>query len=150
MSDSGALEKRVVVRCTVERAFAVFTARIDSWWPPGHRRFESSVLAIEPRVGGRFVERSASGEESDLGEVRAWEPPRRVSYTWTPGSRTGTTEVEVTFTAQGEHTLVRVIHREGTSDSWGATLGRFERSWGVVLDALASAAERADEEGADR
>ena len=127
------LRRRLVVRCDVERAFRVFTTQLDAWWPASHRRFGQSVLALEPRVGGRFVERSSEGEEWELGEVRAWEPPRRVLYTWVPGSRVGTTEVEVTFCAEAEGTLVEVTHREGTSDSWGESRARFERSWDAVL-----------------
>lgn len=125
--------RRLVVRCDVERAFSVFTAQLDAWWPASHRRFRESVLTLEPRVGGRFVERSAAGEEWELGEVRAWDPPRRVLYTWVPGSRVGTTEVEVSFREDAEGTLVEVTHREGTSESWDESRGRFERSWDAVL-----------------
>ena len=70
-------------------------------------------MVFEPRVGGRLLERYASGEPFELGRVRAWEPGVRVAFSmggrdFAPGE---CTEVEVTFEPEGSGTRVRVVHR---------------------------------------
>ncbi|MCA9656188.1 MAG: SRPBCC domain-containing protein [Myxococcales bacterium] len=130
------LERRVELRCSAAHAFAVFTGCIDAWWPPSHRRFDRSELRLEPRVGGRFYERSESGEEARLGEVLRWDPPRRVTYTWYPGAITEPTEVDVRFAPHGDHCLVEVTHAEGRSglgDAWPQRVALFGRAWDHVL-----------------
>jgi uncharacterized protein YndB with AHSA1/START domain len=134
------LERRVHVRCRVEHAFHTFTDRIDAWWPPGHRRFERSTLHLEPRVGGRFVERAATGEEAELGRVLRWEPPHRLTYAWWPGGGTGPTEVDVRFDAEGDGTRVSIRHAEGESrlgGEWPTRVKKFANAWSVVLPAFA-------------
>ena len=144
------LERSVRIRCAVEHAFAVFTAKVDLWWPPGHRRFQSSRLSLEPRVGGRFLERSDSGEEYVFGEVQVCEPPHRIVYSWHPGAIDRPTEVEVRFTGDGDHTRIDVTHSEGDSglgERWPDRCALFERGWGVALPALAAFAEQSDDVG---
>lgn len=140
------LTRELRLRCAPQRAFEAFTAEIDAWWPPGHRRFPASTIRFEARVGGRLLERSAAGEEAVLGEVRRWEPPRRLAYSWHPGALTAPTEVEVRFAAEGEGTLVTVVHAEGGAelgDAWPDRLAIFRRSWREVLWAFADHLEGA-------
>lgn len=73
--------RTVRVRCPIAHAFRIFTARIDLWWPQGHRRFAGSRLHLETFPGGRFFERSAAGEEARLGDLLSCEPPHRISLT---------------------------------------------------------------------
>ena len=136
------LRREVRVRCSIEHAFEVFTARIDLWWPPGHRRFETSQLHLEAAVGGRFFERSSSGEEAKLGEVIRCEPPHHISYTWFPGALDKPTQVDVTFAAAGEETIVNVVHSEaesGLGSLWFDRMKLFQRGWEHVLAAFCSA-----------
>lgn len=136
------LEKRLHVRCAVEHAFAVFTDRIDLWWPPSHRRFASSTLTLEARPGGRFFERTPSGDEALLGEVLTCEPPARVVYTWLPGSLSAPTHVEVRFSPDGAGTLVEVTHSVGdAADVFAERVGLFERAWSSVLPVFIAFAE---------
>ena len=138
------LERTVRIRCAVEHAFAVFTGKLDLWWPPGHRRFERSRLSLEARVGGRFLERSDSGEEFLMGEVRVCDPPHRLVYTWFPGAVDRPTEVEIRFTDDGGHTRIDVTHSEadsGLGDLWPERAALFTRGWGVALPAFAAFAE---------
>jgi uncharacterized protein YndB with AHSA1/START domain len=131
------------VRCSVEHAFAVFTARIDAWWPSGHRHLPDARLTLEGRVGGRFFERGADGREHELGEVTRWEPPHRVAYTWHPGALTRPTAVEVRFSAQGATTRVEVTHAEGDAnlgEAWPTRAQKFDAAWRHVLPAFAAAA----------
>lgn len=126
------------VACSIEHAFDTFVHRIDAWWPVGHRRFERSVLTLEPRAGGRFVERADDGDEALRGDVVACEPPHRVSWTWYPGAISEPTLVEVTFRAEGAHTVVDVVHAEGDAamgEAWPGRAARFATSWDHVLDA---------------
>jgi uncharacterized protein YndB with AHSA1/START domain len=142
------IRKRTRVRCGPGRAFRTFTAEIDRWWPPGHRRFAGSVMVLEPGVGGRFLERATSGEEADLGRVIAWDPPRELAYTWTPGSITGPTTVAIRFVADGGETWIEVTHSEGAAamgDEWPRRAERFDRSWEQVLPAFERGIETEEE-----
>jgi uncharacterized protein YndB with AHSA1/START domain len=141
------IRREIRVRCSVEHAFAVFTDRLDMWWPAGHRRFPRSRLRLEGREGGRFFERSETGEEAQLGEVVRWEPPHRLAYTWHPGSDVGPTLVEIEFSPEGDGTLVEVIHSEGDSGlgtRWRERAQRFERAWSTVLPAFGRCADESN------
>jgi uncharacterized protein YndB with AHSA1/START domain len=62
-------------------------------------------VTIEPRPGGRIYERAPGGEEHDWGCVLAWEPPRRLAYTWhLRRDEADATEVEITFMPADEGT----------------------------------------------
>lgn len=99
------------------RAFDAFTREIASWWQP-HRLFEitpqgDGVLAFEPGAGGRLITRLANGETFEIGRVSAWEPGRRLVFTWRQATFTAeqSTEVEVLFEPVGEETRVSIEHR---------------------------------------
>lgn len=146
------LERTVRVRCPIERAFEVFTAELDRWWPPGHRRFERSQLHLEAWVGGRFFELAAAGEEAELGAVLRCDPPHRITYSWYPGAIDRPTEVDVRFHAEGDHTLVEVTHAEGPSAlgaAWPQRVEIFTQNWDQVLVAFAQQANERRQEGAD-
>jgi uncharacterized protein YndB with AHSA1/START domain len=135
------ITRSITVSCSVEHAFEIFTARIDAWWPPGHRRFDQSRLILEPHVGGAFVERTDDGREHRLGDVLEYAPPHRLRYTWYPGAGTGPTEVDISFTSVADATRVDVVHREaesGLGEEWPQRAELFTRGWGVVLPAFAT------------
>ena len=103
-----------------ERALAVFTEGMTSWWPLAAYSIAPGPMAaavIEPRAGGRWFERSEDGSECDWGRVLVWEPPDRVVLAWQispawkrdPGLHT---EIDVRFTAEdGGRTRVDLEHR---------------------------------------
>ncbi len=109
----------VVVDAPPDEAFAIFTDEIGLWWrrdtPYWNDRERGLSVRIEPGVGGRFVEVHdlETGEGFEVGRVTAWEPGRRVAFTWTQvGWPDGAeTEVEVTFEDAAGRTLVRLEHR---------------------------------------
>jgi uncharacterized protein YndB with AHSA1/START domain len=117
---------RVSVQVAVppDVAFRVFTEEIDRWWRRGLKYrvagARRGLIHIEPGVGGRLYESfDADGGTRvvETGRVTAWDPPARLAFEWratnfAPGERT---EVEVTFAASGDGTLVTVVHR-----GWGA------------------------------
>jgi uncharacterized protein YndB with AHSA1/START domain len=148
-SSGVAVRRSIVVDAPQERAFAVFTEGMTSWWPLEAYSIAPGPMAaavIEPRAGGRWFERSEDGSECDWGRVLVWEPPDRVVLAWQispawkpdPGLHT---EIEVRFTAEdGGRTRVDLEHRGleayaeqaqqmrgilGSDDGWGGLLLRF-------------------------
>lgn len=88
------------VACPVEHAFAVWTERIDSWWPADHTVSSEPDLTVvlEPRVVGRIYERTAAGLEHEWGETTVWGPPYRLGYRWhLRRDRDDATDVEIRF-----------------------------------------------------
>jgi uncharacterized protein YndB with AHSA1/START domain len=144
-----AVHRSIVVDAPPERAFAVFTEGMTSWWPMRSHSIAPGPMAaavIEPRAGGRWFERSEDGSECDWGRVLAWEPPDRVVLAWqiSPDWKYDAglhTEVEVRFTAEDERrTRVELEHRGleayaeraeqmrtifGSDDGWAGLLRRF-------------------------
>ena len=108
------LEKSIYVACTPERAFEVFTHEVATWWPVATHsvgRERTLRVVVEERVGGRFYEILEGGEESTGGTITAWDPPRRLAYTWHPGREEDTAQlVEMSFTSEGEGTRVALVH----------------------------------------
>jgi len=124
-------------------AFTLFTARIAEWWPPERRHTGDPTSQIFLLPTGRFYEQARSGEEVDLGRVRAWEPPRRIVldfYIATGPDQP--TEVEIVFRPRGASTEVVVTHRATPASEalWTERAPKYERSWQAVLAALARAA----------
>lgn len=104
----------VEVPVAPDRAFQLFTAEIDRWWPldthsVGQER--SRGVGIEPCVGGGIVETIEDGENAVWGTVVRWEPPHVLAYAWHPaGTPDQSTAVLVRFTATAEGTRVAVDH----------------------------------------
>ena len=104
------------VAATPEHAFSVFTDQIGEWWRP-NALFQLApagigVMTFEPGPDGRLVERSASGDEYEVGRITRWDPPTELAFQWRPASFTPeqTTEVHVRFEPVGEETRVVVEH----------------------------------------
>ena len=133
------IRKSVTVAAPAEKAFRRFTAEMSSWWPlashsVGQRDSES--VTMEGREGGRIVERIRGGRECVWGTVTAWEPPRRVAFTWHPGDDPARAQdVEVRFTPEGSATRVELEHRG--FERLGALAKRAHRGyplgWAYVL-----------------
>jgi uncharacterized protein YndB with AHSA1/START domain len=112
------VRKTLVVAATPQRAFEVFTAGFDRWWPRSHSIGDSPLqtAVIEQRLGGRWYGLLENGVEAEWGDVLAWEPPTRLLLAWRIGADWNydpglLTEVEVVFTPEGEGTRVNFEHR---------------------------------------
>lgn len=89
-----------VVACPADHAFATWTAKASSWWPPEHTvsREKGAEIVFEPRTGGRIFERRSGGEEIEWGEITEWDPPRRLRYLWHIATDpANATDVEIAF-----------------------------------------------------
>lgn len=113
------VRKSIRVNATPDRAFDVFTSGIGRWWPKSHKIGQADLdrPIIEPRAGGRWYELDVDGSECELGKVAVWEPPSRLILIWqlTPEFSFDPdliTEVEVTFTPDGDGTVVDLEHRD--------------------------------------
>ena len=141
-----AIRKSLVVNCSVERAFDVFTREIQSWWPLGKYSIGGDTITevvVEEQVGGRIFERHSNGGEGDWGRVLAWEPPHRFAMTWHPGhDASQATELEVRFTGEGDGTRVDLEHHGWEILGARAAEARtgYDAGWGEVLDCYETAA----------
>jgi uncharacterized protein YndB with AHSA1/START domain len=148
------VRKTIVVRAPIERAFAVFTEQLGAWWPASHHiGAQPMELAImEPRAGGRVYERAADGTECDWGRVLAWDPPRRVVWSWHLNAQwqyvadpEQASEIEVRFTAvDAGQTQVQLEHRKFERHGpEGVTIRNAVDSaggWGALLELYAARA----------
>ena len=136
------IEKSILLRCSSDEAFQLFTARISEWWPKTHRLTKDPESELFLESTGRFWERSRDGREIELGRVSAWEPPHRLALDFYIGTNVAQpTALEVTFTSENEGTRVTIHHRAKpeSEDLWTLRAPVFERSWEAVLASLGDA-----------
>jgi uncharacterized protein YndB with AHSA1/START domain len=141
---------QTVVDAPIDHAFRVFTDGIGSWWDPGHHILEAELaeMVFEPRVGGHIIDRGTDGSECRWARVLAYDPPRRVCFSWDINLRweletdpEKTSEIEVTFTEDGpDRTLVVLTHRhlDRHGDGWEAMRDAVGSGW--TLDRFAEVA----------
>jgi uncharacterized protein YndB with AHSA1/START domain len=143
------VRKSVTVGASPERAFEVFTVGFDRWWPRSHSIGDSPLkeAVIEPGKGGRWYGRLEDGSEQPWGDVLAWDPPRRVLMAWRISADWKydaglLTEVEVTFTPDGEGTRVVLEHRKLENMGAPAAEARAqldsEGGWGLLTQLYAA------------
>ena len=147
------VRKSVRVKVPIERAFSIFVEQMETWWPPAHHIGAQPFQAIfvEPRAGGCWYERDAQGNECNWGQVLAWGPPHRVTFSWHLGpdwkfnpDLAKASEVDIRFTAEGPTTTFVELthsgierHGEGyeqlralldSPDAWENTLAEFAKA----------------------
>jgi uncharacterized protein YndB with AHSA1/START domain len=134
-------------------AFEVFTRELNGWWRqgPAYRGYVAGELILEPRLGGRLFESSASEPNApalERGRVLVWEPPTRLALSWRGGNFAPheSTRIEVLFEPQGAGTCVTLHHsgwaalradhpaRHGSIGV--ATTHMIGRWWGELLSGL--------------
>jgi uncharacterized protein YndB with AHSA1/START domain len=131
-TETAAVEREVRIRAQPETIFPFFTD------PSLMVRWQGSAVTLDPRPGGVYRVR-INDERVARGEYIEVAPPHRLVFSWgwegqdavvAPGSST----VEVTLTPDGEHTIVRLQHRDLPSEKsaqshgagWEHYLGRLE------------------------
>src|SRR5205085_12231002 len=124
---------------------AGFTEETTRWWPAEQHigKTPMTKAIIENKAGGRWYSTHQDGTECDTGTVRVWDPPKRIVLVWQINADwqfdpSLDTEVEVTFTPQGDNqTLVVLEHRD--LDRFGAKAGELrtgidsEGGWPLFL-----------------
>jgi uncharacterized protein YndB with AHSA1/START domain len=144
------VRKSVVVAAAASLAFDVFTAGMDRWWPKEHNLGTVAVResVFEPLIGGRVYTKHVDGSEATVGHVIAWEPPRRLVYTWEINSDWHsdprpqfTSEVQVDFIElDARRTRVELEHRHFErmgSDAGLKMSTSVENGWPEILDLYA-------------
>lgn len=150
MSPQPPIRRQVLVDADPATAFTVFTASLGQWWPLA----ELSVFGAGATVsftGQQIVETAGNGDTSVWGTVSSWQAPDVVAFSWHPG-RTAeqASQVEVTFAAAGEKTLVTLTHTgwEAYEDP-AAARAEYGSGWLTVLGLFKTAADADDHAGED-
>jgi uncharacterized protein YndB with AHSA1/START domain len=132
-AEQTSIQTDVVVEAPVERAFRVFVEEFDQIKPREHNMLGVDIAesVFEPNVGGRVYDRGVDGSECNWGRVLAYEPPRRILFSWDISPHwqietdlNRTSEVEVRFIAEGpDRTRVELEHRnlDRHGDGWEGT-----------------------------
>jgi uncharacterized protein YndB with AHSA1/START domain len=137
----------IVVAVPPDRAFEAFTSEINRWWKLDSMYWNDEArrkgLRFEPYVGGRFIEiYDENGEGFELGRVTAWDPGRKLAFTWSQSRwpDDAITDVEITFAAVDEGTRVRLVHTGFEQVPGGADLARgYGAGWSELLGWYAEA-----------
>lgn len=138
MKQEAAVQRSIVVNGDPEQAFKVFTQRFDAIKPREHNLLDSPIVetVLEPRVGGRIVDRGEDGSECAWARILAYDPPTRIVFSWDIGPTWqleddlgSTSEVEVRFVPDGpDRTRVELEHRH---------LDRHGSGWESLRDGVA-------------
>lgn len=151
------VRKSITVKASAERAFEVFTAGFDSWWPRSHHigKLPMKRAVLEGRVGGRCYSEQTDGTECDWGEILQWEPPKRFLMAWKITAQwqyepdlAKSSEVEVRFTPQADgSTRVDLEHRNFArlGAGWEAMreMVNADGGWGGLLQMFSAQTEKA-------
>ena len=137
-----AIEKEVVVRATLDEAWAAWTTR------EGIVSFFAPDAVIDPRVGGAFhihIDPGAQPGAKGADDMRfmALQPKKMLSFDWNapphlPEARAQRTFVVVRFAAVDDKNTKVTLHHTGWGDGgeWDKTYAYFNRAWGGVLSNL--------------
>jgi uncharacterized protein YndB with AHSA1/START domain len=115
------VRKEIVVQAPLDKAFAMFTEHFGDFKPPEHNLLTVPIAetVFEQRVGGHIYDRGTDGSECRWARVLAFDPPRRVVFSWDIGPTwqletdpENASEVEVRFIAEtADRTRVELEHR---------------------------------------
>jgi len=145
------VKRTLRVGVPIEFAFRMLTEKMGTWWPASHHigQVPFAEVIVEPRAGGRWLERGEHGEECQWGTVLVWDPPKQVVFSWQLQSdwkfspdMARASEVAFTFFAEGpEATRMEFEHRhlerhgegwenirKGVEGGWAGILVEFERT----------------------
>lgn len=126
------------IQARPETVFAYFTD------PERYSRWMGVGAELDPRPGGVYRVRLPEGHTA-VGEFVEIDPPHRVVFTFgwedNPGVPPGSTRVEVTLEADGDATLLRLVHSDLPDEEAAAQHGH---GWERYLDRLVVAGSGGD------
>jgi uncharacterized protein YndB with AHSA1/START domain len=152
---SDLIERRIDLPIAVNKAFDLFVAGFQTWWPAEYTWSKDTLqrIVIDPGQGAPCFEEGPHGFRCQWGRVLTWEPPQRISFSWQiapdrtpePNPRKAS-EVTVIFTElQSGGTRVRLIHSGFARHGEGAAAYKEElaapEGWPYLLGRLAKRAE---------
>lgn len=119
MTAPGPVRASVTVPVDAQRAFAIFTDGLASWWPPEYTWSGAALelIAIDPREGGLCSEYGPHRFRCDWGRVLVYDPPNRLALTWQIGPTrvpqpdpAQASRIDVRFSPDGAATAVELVH----------------------------------------
>jgi uncharacterized protein YndB with AHSA1/START domain len=135
-----AVVKEIRVAATPEKALERFTSEINKWWPRATHSVSQDrcrTVSFNGPLGAALQEVDEDGNRHVWGRFTAWKPPTRVAMTWHPGGDPDTAQqIELTFEADGDETLVTLEHGnfEALGDTALQVRARYEIGWSAVLE----------------
>jgi uncharacterized protein YndB with AHSA1/START domain len=147
------VKKSLLVACSQEHAFRIFTEHMGRWWPATHHVGDTPFrdVIVEPRTGGRWYEIDVKERQGAWGHVLAWEPPHRVVLSWHLNAKFAfdpelarASEIHVQFVPAGTgQTRLEFEHRgiERHGEGYQALRDMLDNGWVTVLAEFAKAAE---------
>ena len=117
----------------------------DAWLDPASVRHwlfatpdgEMERVDIDPRVGGRFqIDERRGGELAEhFGEYLEIDRPHRLVFSFAAVRDSGHTKVTVTIVADGDGSLLTLVHE--MDPQWAEYADRTRQGWTMILDSLA-------------
>lgn len=142
------IKKEIIVNASQEKAFRVFTEKMDLWWPKTHHIGKAPMtgLILEPRKDGRWYSTHEDGSEANVGKVLVWQPSDLLILAWQINGKFQydpalITEVELRFIAEGP-AVTRIVfeHRNMELMGDGKAVENMDNGWGQILDLYRNAA----------
>jgi uncharacterized protein YndB with AHSA1/START domain len=146
------VRREITVDVPADRAFDVFTRRLDAWWPheSHHIGPTPAIAVLEPRVDGRCYSLAEDGTQSDWGRVLVFEPPHTLKFAWLLTPQWGyepdpanASDVTVSFTALSpSQTQVTLVHAGFERYATGGEVMRDQvdgaGGWGALITLYAN------------
>lgn len=137
------IRQSVTVPLPRDAAFDLFTREIAAWWPIDGYSFCGGAVRLEPREGGRILERQPDGSDAAWARITLWQPPLRLALLWHPGRDAAeATDVDIAFNEVEDGTEVTVTHQgfDRLGPNGTDVHGSYAAGWPRVLGALRAAA----------
>ncbi len=143
-TETTSVSTAVDVDAPIERAFHVFTAEIGTWWDDDKHILNAPLaeMVFEPHVGGNIIDRGVDGSECRWARVLAYDPPRRVCFSWDINTQwqietdpARTSEVEIAFTQTTPvrtHVVLTHRHLERHGDGWQSMRDAVSSGWSLT------------------
>jgi uncharacterized protein YndB with AHSA1/START domain len=111
------VERTITIAALPERVWAAWVNEMNAWWTKPYYNDHGRVtgLYMEPRLGGRYVEKwGEDGAGFLIGFITEWLPPLKLAYTWSQADWGGVvTLVRIEFQPDGEGGTRMTFVQEG-------------------------------------
>ena len=137
--DTFQIEQELRIEAPIDKVFASLTEDINSWW--AYRLCgEESALSLEAEVGGRFIEKAATGHGALWGTVTYINAPHEIRLNGLLGM-TGAVNSAYSYKIQedGDHTILSLSHHASGlldpnwhtahDEGWKELLGKFLKNY---------------------